>query len=195
MFKQALLAASLAVASWGAGATGSILLANPGPLTSFNFDTVSFNGTSGDIVKLTIDLTNTLCGSEACVFGGLNSMDVSGLGGGTASLFGSAGDSVFGFTFTGYNPYETFRFSWDPDTASNSSYGAVVGQFVGAKATADVSFGGSIVKYGDTVAAVGPDVAANLAPVPVPEPSTYALMLAGLAGVGAIARRSGSRNA
>ena len=188
--KKYLVGAVMAASAMTASAAGSILVANPGPLNSFNYSTVAFNGTSGDIAKITFDLSTSI---TPIVFGGLVSMDVSGLGGGTASVFGAAGDSIFGFTFTGFDPFETFRFSWDPDTAGDPNYGARVSELVGSKVTADVSFGSSTVLYGDVVASVGPDVAANLAPLPaVPEPSSYALMLAGLVGVTFLARRRGT---
>jgi len=49
--------------------------------------------------------------------------------------------------------------------------------------TASVRFaGGDVLTYAGTMGIVGPDVAANL--VPVPEPETYAMLLAGLGLIG-----------
>jgi PEP-CTERM motif len=185
--KELFVGTALAATLLAAHANGSILVANPGPLNSFDFDSVVFNGTSGDITKITFDLSTT---PTPIVFGGLGAFDVTGLGGGTATPFGAPGDSVFGFTFTGFDAYENFRFTWDPDTATDPNYGATVAEFVGTDVKADVDFSGASVIYGDTVSAVGPDMAANL--TPVPEPSGYALMLAGLVGVGFVARRRGA---
>ncbi|MBX9893921.1 MAG: PEP-CTERM sorting domain-containing protein [Nitrosomonas sp.] len=175
-----------------ASPSGSITVTNPGPLNSFSINTAAFDGTSGQIEKLTFDLSGTHCldgGScilgESLVFGGSS-------GGffaydpetnGTSSLFGAVGSTVFGFDFTGFDPLNVFTFSWDPDVASNGGYGAVVAELAGTVITASVRFDdNSVLTYSGTMDIVGRDVAANL--VPVPEPETYAMLLAGLGVLG-----------
>lgn len=102
---------------------------------------------------------------------------------GTSSLFGAVGSTVFGFDFTGFDPLNVFTFSWDPDVASNGGYGAVVAELAGTVITASVRFSADeVLTYSGTMGVVGHDVAANL--VPVPEPETYAMLLAGLGVLG-----------
>lgn len=175
-----------------ASPAGSITVTNPGPLGSFSINTAAFDGTSGVIEKLTFDLSGTHClDGGSCVLG--ESLVFGGSGGGTfaydpeangtSSLFGAVGATVFGFDFTGFDPLNVFTFSWDPDVASNGGYGAVVAELAGTVITASVRFaGGDVLTYAGTMGIVGPDVAANL--VPVPEPETYAMLLAGLGLIG-----------
>jgi len=175
-----------------ASPAGSITITNPGPLGSFNINTAAFDGTSGKIEKLTFDLSGTHCtNGGSCVLGESLVFGSSGGGtfaydpeaNGTSSLFGVAGSTVFGFDFTGFDPLNVFTFSWDPDVASNGDYGAIVAELAGTVITASVRFaGGDVLTYAGTMGIVGPDVAANL--VPVPEPETYAMLLAGLGLIG-----------
>lgn len=180
-----------------ASPAGSITITNPGPLSSFSINTAAFDGTSGQIEKLTFDLSGTHCtDGGSCILG--ESLVFGGSGGGffaydpeangTSSLFGSVGSTVFGFDFTGFDPLNVFTFSWDPDVASNGGYGAIVAELAGTVITASVRFDdNSVLVYSGTMGIVGPDVAANL--VPVPEPETYAMLLAGLGLLGFIGYR------
>lgn len=175
-----------------ASPAGSITVTNPGPLGSFSFNTAAFDGASGRIEKLTFDLSGTHCvDGGSCILG--ESLVFGGSGGGsfaydpeangTSSLFGAVGSTIFGFDFTGFDPLNVFAFSWDPDVASNGGYGAIVAELAGTVITASVRFdGGTVLTYSGTMGIVGPDVAANL--VPVPEPETYAMLLAGLGLIG-----------
>ncbi|QOJ24872.1 MAG: PEP-CTERM sorting domain-containing protein [Gammaproteobacteria bacterium] len=175
-----------------ASPAGSITVTNPGPLGSFSINTAAFDGTSGQIEKLTFDLSGTHCtDGGSCILG--ESLVFGGSGGGTfifdpaangtSSLFGAVGSTVFGFDFTGFDSLDVFQFSWDPDVASNGGYGAIVAELAGTVITASVRFAdSSVLVYSGTMGIVGPDVAANL--VPVPEPETYAMLLAGLGVLG-----------
>ena len=127
---------------------------------------------------------------ESLVFGGSGggSFIYDPSANGTSSLFGAVGSTVFGFDFTGFDPLDVFQFSWDPDVASNGGYGAVVAELAGTVITASVRFdGGDVLTYSGTMGIVGHDVAANL--VPVPEPETYAMLLAGLGLLGFVGSR------
>lgn len=175
-----------------ASPSGSITVTNPGPLGSFSINTAAFDGTSGQIEKLTFDLSGTHCldgGScilgESLVFGGSSGgfFAYDPEANGTSSLFGAVGSTVFGFDFTGFDPLNVFTFSWDPDVASNGGYGAIVAELAGTVVTASVRFSADeVLTYSGTMGIVGHDVAANL--VPVPEPETYAMLLAGLGLIG-----------
>ncbi|OQW83701.1 MAG: hypothetical protein BVN30_05290 [Proteobacteria bacterium ST_bin16] len=175
-----------------ASPAGSITVTNPGPLGSFSINTAAFDGTSGQIEKLTFDLSGTHCtdgGScvlgESLVFGGTSggTFVYDPEANGTSSSFGAVGSTVFGFDFTGFDPLNVFVFSWDPDVASNGGYGAIVAELAGTVITASVRFDdSSVLVYSGTMGIVGRDVAANL--VPVPEPETYAMLLAGLGLIG-----------
>ncbi|MDV6348331.1 PEP-CTERM sorting domain-containing protein [Nitrosomonas sp. Is35] len=175
-----------------ASPAGSITVTNPGPLGSFSINTAAFDGTSGQIEKLTFNLSGTHCiDGGSCILG--ESLVFGGSGGGsfaydpeangTSSLFGAVGSTVFGFDFTGFDPLNVFVFSWDPDVASNGGYGAIVAELAGTVITASVRFSADeVLTYSGTMGIVGHDVAANL--VPVPEPETYAMLLAGLGLIG-----------
>lgn len=175
-----------------ASPAGSITVTNPGPLGSFSINTAAFDGTSGQIEKLTFDLSGTHCtdgGScilgESLVFGGASggSFVYDPEANGTSSVFGAVGSTIFGFDFTGFDPLNVFVFSWDPDVASNGGYGAIVAELAGTVITASVRFSADeVLTYSGTMGVVGHDVAANL--VPVPEPETYAMLLAGLGLIG-----------
>jgi len=179
-----------------ASPAGSITVTN-GNAAQFSINTSAFDGTSGQIEKLTFDLGGTVCNvasgciaGESLTFGGLNfpgTFSYDPLLNGTAALFTSSA-TVFGFDFTGFDPLDIFSFQWDPDVASNGSYGAVAGELAGMEITALVRFSdNSVLTYAGTMAVVGPDVSANL--VPIPEPEIYAMMAAGLGLMGFVARR------
>jgi len=177
-----MLAAGL-LASGAAQAAGAIFVTEPGA-DGFSINTGIFNGSSFDITKLTFDFSTTTTGdSSNIVIDGAPFTTVAPTGG-TATFFGSG--AVFGFNFTGFNTFETASFSWDPDSAISGSYGATGLDFIGATVTAVTTGGtyvGTFARVGNTL-----DVTASLAPA-VPEPATYALVLGGLLGVGALARR------
>ena len=86
-----------------ASPAGSITVTNPGPLGSFSINTAAFDGTSGQIEKLTFDLSGTHCtDGGSCILG--ESLVFGGSGGGTfifdpaangtSSLFGAVGSTV-----------------------------------------------------------------------------------------------------
>jgi len=203
--KKLVLAAGVALAFSGVGyadPVGSILVTNIGPLDSFSINTTSFDGSSGVIEEIKFDLSGTVCGGGGCgsiplTFGGIVGtpaflLDLGAIG--SATSFGSVGSSVFGFTFSGFNTFDVFRFGWDPDTAADGLYGATVADLVGTVITAMVSFpNDTFLSYSGTMGIVGPDVSANLSPTtnvtPVPEPEIYAMLAAGLGLMGFVGRR------
>lgn len=184
-FRKAALVAALALSAQ-ASAFASIIITEPGA-DGFNIETLAFNGSSYDITKLTFDFSGTTTTDLSHVVIDGAPMSITAPAGGTATFFGSG--SVFGFDFTSFNSFDTFKFKWDPDSAIDGGYSATGFDFIGATITA-VTTGGT---YKGTFAKVGatPDVAAVLSPVTpaVPEAGSFALALAGLAAVGGIASR------
>lgn len=180
--KPLILAAGLAVTGLAQAATGSILVSEPGA-DGFNIETMAFNGSSFDIQKLTFDFSDTTTGDNSFIIIDGSPLSITAPAGGSATFFGSG--AVFGFDFTSFNTFDTFKFKWDPDSNVSGAYGATGLDFINAKITAVTSAGvytGTFAKVGN-----GPDVAANLAPIP--EPETYAMVIGGLLTLGAIARR------
>lgn len=180
-YRQTLaLAAGLALTSL---AQAQIFISEPGS-NGFNVETSIFNGTSFDITKITFDFTNTLTLDDShVVIDGAGPQSFTTPAGGTATYFGSG--AVFGFNFTSFNTADLFKFRWDPDSAIDDEYGATGLDFIGAKITAVTSNGtysGVFGRSGNSL-----DVFAVL--TPVPEASTYAMTLAGLLAMGALARR------
>lgn len=184
-FRKAILATSLALTGAQAMAFGSIFVTEPGADT-FNIETMVFNGSSFDISSLTFDFssTTTTDGSHIVIDG--SPISFTAPAGGSATFFGSG--AVFGFNFTSFNTFDSFKFKWDPDSAISGSYGATGLDFVGAVVTAVTSNG--IYKGTFSKVLGSPDVSAILAPAPaVPEAGTMALAVAGLAVVGGVASR------
>lgn len=158
---------------------GGITVSNPA--SGFAISTSVFND-YGLVSSMTFDFSNThTTDGSYTVIDGTPSF---------SAAFGSAtfiptSPAIFGFNFTGFGAGNTFSFTWDPDSANDGSYGATGNpDFVGAVVTAVTDSG--VLK--GTIAYDGRDlVFANLAPVP--EPETYAMLLAGLGILGATARR------
>ena len=166
------LAASTATA-------GTFTIINPGLPDTFNFDVRVENNDGFDLLKITFDLSGTtsLAGGVPLVFDGV--FGVTPPPGGTAVGFGVSGGSTFGFDFTGFNDAEAFAFSWDPDIASDSSYGAILSEADGTIVT--------LVTSGGTVGGVMRMTARGLVAVidsPIPEPATLALAGLALLGLG-----------
>lgn len=181
-FRKVAMAATLALTSAQAMASGSIFVTEPGA-DNFNIETLVFNGSSFDITKLTFDFSSTLTGDNSQIVIDGSPISFSAPAGGTATFFGSG--SVFGFNFTSFNTFDTFKFKWDPDSAFSGAYGATGLDFLGAVVTAETTNG---IYQGTFTKVLGsPDVTAILAPVP--EAESVALAVAGLAVVGGLARR------
>jgi len=181
-FRNVALAATLALAGAQAMASGSIFVTEPGA-DGFNIETLVFNGSSFDITKLTFDFSGTHTGDNSHIVIDGSPLSLVAPTGGTATFFGSG--AVFGFNFTSFNSFDTFKFKWDPDSAVSGAYGATGLDFLGAVVTAVTSNG---IYQGTFTKVLGsPDVSAILAPVP--EAESVALAVAGLAVVGGLARR------
>ena len=178
------VALSLAFGCTQAFAAASIFVTEPGG-DGFHIETGGFNGSSYEITKLVFDFSTTITSDGSALVIDGTPTSVTNPSGGTAAFFG--GGSVFGFNFTSFNTFDTFSFTWDPDSASNPDFGATGIDFIGGIVTAYTTNGlysGSFQLVGS-----GPDVAAALSPSPVPEPVTSATLLAGLGLLGLIAAR------
>jgi PEP-CTERM motif len=152
----------------------------------FSINTLISDATAGLTVnKISFDTTGTHAdGSHIVIDTSLTpSINVTG---GSGSFFGGA--DLFGFNFAGFTGSNSAIFNWDPDSVGNSGYGASAADLIGMVVTAETSAGiysgvyaamsfGEQHGYGTTLTAA------------VPEPSTYALMALGLAGIGFTARR------
>ena len=182
--QHSLKAAVAALALLGAAAASATTVVTPVNGSLIN---TTITNDSGTMSMIRFDLSNTVTmdGSQA-VFGGLyGAAGFTPPGGSTYALVGGAGATVFGFDFTSFNAGQSFTFGWDPDSADNSSYGALPQDLVGTIITA-------VIDGGPNLRGVWAlDGAGNLDTVltPVPETETYALMLAGLAIVAGVARR------
>ncbi len=179
---NALVLATGLLSAAAAHSAAAIFVTEPA-FDGFNIQTMGFNGSSFEIQSLSFDFTATTTtdGGSLVIDGSPSS--ISAPAGGTATFFGGGG--VFGFNFTSFGTFEIFSFGWDPDSTLDGSYGATGLDLIGGVVTAQTTGGvyqGTFQRVGTTM-----DVTAALAPVP--ETSTYALLMAGLLGVAAVVRR------
>ena len=170
---------------------------------------VNPNGPAGTLVGVggrESALVNTTAGILTATFLGFEALDTDtftfSLGSGTLSNKGTVGDSIFGIVGAGMLDF-TFRDTFAGTLIANgqslgdfTSY-AVLGAFVGPVFT-PFTLGGAydlILGFNDglRVDADYDDMVIGLRVVAIPEPESYALMLAGLAAVGFIARRRQGR--
>ena len=170
---------------------------------------VNPNGPAGTLLNVggrESAVVNTTAGVLTATFLGFEALDTDtftfNLGSGTLSNKGTVGDSISGNVGAGMLDF-TFR-----DTFANTLIGngqnlgdftsyAVLGSFAGAVFT-PFTLGGTydlIIGFNDglRVDADYDDMVIGLRVTAVPEPESYALMLAGLAAVGFIARRRQGR--
>jgi hypothetical protein len=153
----------------------------------FSIDTLISDATAGLTVnKVSFDTTGTHADGSHIVIDTSFTTPTISVTGGVGSFFGGA--DLFGFSFAGFTGISSALFNWDPDSVGNSSFGATAADLIGMVVTAETSAGiysgvyaamsfGEQRGYGATLTAA------------VPEPSTYALMALGLAGIGFVARR------
>lgn len=165
--KEIVIAAVLAVSAAGASATNyTVDLGTPssGGTYSTGFSAVvKTAGAFEDIFTFTPSTTGWTAGSLVTI--NTNAFDTINFGGatlnGTAFTFDSVGQGIFGFTPTSYLTGPLIMKVW-----------GVAGPALAAGTSIAAAYGGTI-----TVSAV-------------PEPETYAMMLAGLGLFGFIARRN-----
>ncbi len=179
--KMLVLLAAVAFADsfcFAAPISQTFTIVNPGPLDSSLIVTSIFNDDNYEVLFAIFDTTGTsaLNGSGPLVFGGLGS--VTDPSEGTSSLILQRADR-WHFFFTGFTTGKSFTFSWNPDTASDPGYSAVVAELAGI----EVSLGttGGLV-YG-TMHVLDDSVGVTLDLLPVPEPGTAALIVVGLIGL------------
>ena len=153
---------------------------------AFDITTLIRNATAGlTVSKITFDssATHTSDGSYIVMDSVLST---SGPSGGSATFFG--GGSLFGFDYTGFGSVKDASFSWDPDSAINSSFGALASDLLGMVVTAETSAGVLTGVFGQMTFGEERGYGTQLTAA-IPEPSTYALMGVGLLGMAFVARR------
>jgi len=148
-------------------------------------------------ITLTFDGVNQWSGSFADLATGANtfSLDLSGLSGSWTSI---DLNSVISANFSGGSGYDVTSVTFDGTTynpVANLTIPGVLGVDAWTYQLSNVTAGmHTLVITGNLIGGnVGFTGSVNIQAQPVPEPESYALMLAGLAVVGAIARRRSSR--
>ena len=180
MFRYLILS-SIVTAALSAG---TFTVTSPGPLTSTSIGVNIANNDGFDLLKVTFGLagtTSSAAGSPPLVIGG--HFSESGPPAGTFSYFqntaSGGGFLNFGYTFTGFNTGESFSFSWDPDIATDGSYGATVSELDGINVLLETS-GGTVngVMRRDRQGNVSATIDS-----PIPEPASLMMMGGGLLGL------------
>ena len=204
--KRAVLALALATVAAGAGAQVTFVDGSERPVfTNYNPNGVA--GTLGPVVGGREDsMINTTAGVLTATFLGFEALDTDTftftLGNGTLSNKGALNASISGpvsagaLNFTFADLFQGTAIGNGQNLGDFTSY-AVLGSFAGAVFT-PFTLGGTydlILGFNDglRVDSDYDDMVVGLKVVAIPEPESYALMLAGLAAVGFVSRRRSRR--
>jgi hypothetical protein len=176
----AALAAVVVLACASNPASAGVIVSVPGPANSSNIVMQLSNTGPTDITSATFDLTGTALGLVIDTSGQIfNTVPPAG---GTITYGGNnAARTIFSVNFTGFNAGESSSFAWDPDTAGDPSFGAIVSDLIGTQVTVNFSDGSS--QTGTLVPDPG---TGGLVAAAIPEPATMAvfgLMAAGAFGL------------
>lgn len=152
-----------------------------GPLNSFSIDFYIDNDGLGSISGVTFNLIGDYVIDPVAGI-----WNVTGPAGGSATYFQNASSTSYGFNFTGFDSGEIFSFSWDPDKADDSSYGAYIQDLAGTGVTLITSTGSLAGIL--SIDATQDHLVASWSKAP--EPATMLLLFLGLIGLAGIRRKT-----
>jgi len=189
LFTALVLSAALMPTLGWAAPVDTYEVRSPGPADSGDIKIIIENNDHFDLLSIKFDTSGTMSIGDGTPLVIDGSTFVHVLNGVASATFVAISATMWRIDFTGFNTGDSFEFNWDPDIASDSGYGATVGEQHGM--TVDLTTANGIVSG---VMQLNQDGSVSVViPSPVPEPMTLALFGLGLAGIG-FARARKPRN-
>ena len=167
----------IGLGAWVLPANAAYEVQSPGPLNSFSIVTNINNTGPYGIASIEFDLSGTTTTDGSHLVIDPPPFSVSNGTSGAASFFNLTPET-FGYNFSNFDVGDAFSFAWDPDSALNVSYGAIISELAGTAVT--LGLVGAADLYG-VMQVVGTNV--EVVWSSVPESSTIMLLAIGLLGL------------